>query len=345
MTERDREQKKGRLRRSWSKWWGLIVIGFILLALLLVPTVLVSTGNLRLGFGEIRATVHADEFFKPEKYLWDWMELILIPAVLAAGAALFTWLTDKRRQEAEERRAQTEREIELDRSRDAAFQNYLDSMTELIKDKLRQSGPEDAKRSIARARTLTALRQLDGYRKGLLVSFLHDSGLIGGLRESGDTVKEYPTIVDLTAADLSEAQLCIASLCLANLSKTDLTDSDLSHANLIRANLSTADLTRANLRDAWLGGANLSHAYLVEACLIGADLRGADLRYAMVTHEQLLEADSFEGALLKGDEGWVPRREQPAIRPEPAPAEPVPQDAEEQTDRPDDLDAGEADNA
>ena len=146
---------------------------------LVVPAVLVWTGRLRPGFGEIRETVQAGEYFRPERTLWDWMELILVPVVLAAGAALFTWLNDKRRQESEAQQARLQWETELDRSREDALQKYLDTMTDLLKDGLHESEPDDVKRSIARARTVTVLRQLDGRRKAWLLEFLCASNLIG----------------------------------------------------------------------------------------------------------------------------------------------------------------------
>lgn len=67
------------------------------------------------------------------------MDLLLVPAVLAAGAAGFAWLMDKRQHEAEEQRVQTEREVALDRSRAEALQTYLDRMTDLIGDGLGES--------------------------------------------------------------------------------------------------------------------------------------------------------------------------------------------------------------
>ncbi len=61
MTEQDQEKRKGWLRRFWSDWWGLLVGGFTLLALILVPLVLVWTGLLKTGFGEIRTSIQNTE--------------------------------------------------------------------------------------------------------------------------------------------------------------------------------------------------------------------------------------------------------------------------------------------
>lgn len=269
------------------------------------------------------------------------MDLILVPAVLAAGAAVFTWLTDKRRQEAEERRAKAEldaqekraqcdRDIEQDRSRETVLQSYLDRMTDLI-DGLRESEPDDAKRSIARARTLTVLRQLDGERKGLLLQFLNCSGLIGEAIEGEEKPKEG--IVDLTRADLSEADSTGAWLHGA-----DLSEANLQGANLCGANLCSAELRWANLSWAELTGAYLEGANLCRANLEGAYLEGADLKKAKVTDEQLAQAKSLEGTIL-------PDGTEYAAKPEPAPAEPKPQDAEGQPNQQGNLDAGGGDDA
>ena len=117
------------------------------------------------------------------------MELLIVPAGIALAALWFDRRAKKReretedrrtkeQQEIEERRARGQREIEADRVRENALQTYLDGMTELIEKGLRESGPDDPKRSIARSRTLTVLSQLDGPRRGLVVSFLYESGLI-----------------------------------------------------------------------------------------------------------------------------------------------------------------------
>jgi hypothetical protein len=109
------------------------------------------------------------EYFRG-KTLWDWLELLIIPVVLAGGAILFN---------RSERKA--EREIADDRIRESTLQTYLDRMTELLLEKnLRTSGPEAEAAVVARARTLTVLGGLDAERKGALVRFLYEAHLIDG---------------------------------------------------------------------------------------------------------------------------------------------------------------------
>ena len=92
-----------------------------------------------------------DTIDEREKTLWDWLDLLIVPAVLAGGAYLFN--------RAERR---NESQIAEQRARDATLQAYLDQMTTLLLEKeLRKSKPDTEIREVARIRTLTALRRLD----------------------------------------------------------------------------------------------------------------------------------------------------------------------------------------
>src|SRR6266516_2570592 len=122
--------------------------------------------------------------------LWDWLQLLIIPVVLAVAGFWLNQIqksreeeaTEKRtkaEQEAAEKRAQTEREIASDHQREAALQAYIDKMSELLLEKrLRGSAEDDEVRKIARVRTLRVLPRLDKERKRSVLQFLHESGLI-----------------------------------------------------------------------------------------------------------------------------------------------------------------------
>jgi uncharacterized protein YjbI with pentapeptide repeats len=237
--------------------------------------------------------------------LWDWLELLIIPAVLAGAALFFNRAERKNEQKIAEERTRSDRAIAADYMQEDLLQNYIDHMTELLLDKgLRTSAPGDEIRDIVRTRSLTALRILDPVRKGLLVRFLSEASLIDR--------KDF--IVDLSQADLRWANLSEASLprvCLgsvnfseSNLSGADLNGTDLRKSDLIRANLNGIDLTRADLRAADLSEADLSGANLTKANLNGVNLRetslsGADLSSADLTGANLRDAD-LSGANLLG---------------------------------------------
>jgi uncharacterized protein YjbI with pentapeptide repeats len=267
------------------------------------------------------------------KSVWDWLDLLLVPVVLAVAGLLFNRSERRAEREIAAKRAETDREIAADRAREATLQSYLDKMTELMLEKgLRASEPDAEVRDIARARTLTVLRMLDEVRKGLLLRFLHEAALIG-----------WEPVVDLSEADLNRVNLCAADLSKANLGRAflheanlieailceailtkailrgaDLREADLCEATLDGANLHEADLRKANLSKAilvaailskadlrgtrltktGLSGTILSEADLTGADLTGANLQGADLRGAKVTEEQLAQARSLWGATM-----------------------------------------------
>jgi Pentapeptide repeats (8 copies) len=217
--------------------------------------------------------------------LWDWLKLLVVPVVIAGVGIWFN-------------RQQRERELEIAerRTQDEALQAYLDVMSQLLTDEkrpLRRAQIGDSLSSVARARTLTVLPRLDGGRKGRVVQFLYEAGLIAKGRPILDLLR-----ADLRGADLNGAGLRGADLNGAHLSGADLRGADLKWADLSFADLSGADLRRVDLLNAVLSG----------TVLRGADLRRASLRGAQGrTVEQLRAAKSLEeatmpdGKILRGE--------------------------------------------
>lgn len=263
------------------------------------------------------------------KTFWDWMQLLIVPVILAIGA----WWLRKSERETEqgiaERNREEDRAIANDRRHQTTLEAYLDRMTDLLLENgLRESEESDEVRSIARARTLAVLWSLDKERRGQVVQFLHESRLIA-LDPIIELANANLLSVDLSWANLAEANLSDAYLSAASLAGADLRGADLRHthlegaglsaaslaganlsrANLLRADLSRADLTGANLSRAYLDGAYLDRCDLSSANLNGAYLSGAGLGGAKVTTEQLAQAASLQGATLPdgtklSEENW-----------------------------------------
>jgi len=247
------------------------------------------------------------------KTLWDWMELLLLPLLLAGGLFLLHRLP----RETARWRAAVDLEIAGGNQQESALQAYIDRMSELlVKEKLsRFSG--DEVRNVARLRTLTLLRGLDPKRKSRVFLFLKESGLIEreavidlcGADLRGVTVP-FSNLnrvnlgeADLSGADLRGARLNKAYLSGTRLRETDLSGADLSEADLFGADLNGANLTRANLSGANLTGADLSGCRLDGADLSKADLSGVHLKViassrTKSTKTELQNARSLEGATL-----------------------------------------------
>ena len=186
--------------------------------------------------------------------LWDWLKLLVVPAAIAAGGLWFNRQQQARVQEIESWRAQ-----------DEALQAYLDQMGQLLLDNdrpLRQSKEGDEVSILARARTLSALSQLDGKRKGVLIRFLSEARLIQGTRGMESEVRswtQHRPIIGLTAADLSNADLSDVDLTQALLAEASLRSASLRGADLSDTVLFDTDLTSADLLHAtvtWWGGLN-----------------------------------------------------------------------------------------
>lgn len=287
--------KTARFRLWWQKNKQLLTIATVIILLLLVFALAVyrfgwdwtgftSGESNRVIVNTSKGTTTA-EVVQPTKTLWDLLQLLIVPVVLAIAGF---WLNriqkdrDKKAEEAQKQREEDaakereklERASREDNQRETALQVYIDKMSELLLDKdnplrhknnpLRLSKPEDEKRIVARARTLNVLRQLNSERKGYVIQFLYESHLLS------------KRIIDLSFAELSEANLYRASLYNANLFSAGLFKANLVQANLSLANLSEAYLVKADLR-----GAKLCYADLRNANLKGADLRGADLSKAV----------------------------------------------------------------
>jgi uncharacterized protein YjbI with pentapeptide repeats len=232
-----------------------------------------------------------------EKTAWDWMQLLIVPLVLAVGAFLFNYSLNARQQENEEMRAAAQLEAEEQRAQEEALRVYLQEMVDLMLDEgLLSSEEEDEIRTLARARTVTVLRQVEGTRKRDVIQFLSQSGLISNSARGANI---EPVIV-LYEADLSGTTLDGLDLPGAGLAFANLSDTDLWHADLQGADLQGADLSDADLRGADLSDADLPEVDLEGADLEGAELSGANLEDARgVTIEDLEEkAASLEGATM-----------------------------------------------
>ncbi len=260
-----------------SPWWKNTKIVILMAAILIGVVFIVAayifhwdwTGFSSGESGTItikvsQGTITATEV-QPAKDLWDWLLLLgvlAIPVVVGLGAAWYTAQQGK----------VSSRE-NTDSQREAALQEYINKMSDLLEKNLRKSQPEEETRLVARARTLNLLRQLNPGRKGNVIQFLYESHLLS------------TCIIDLSFIELSEANLYRAQLNNAKLFK-----SGLFRARLFQAKLSLANLSEAYSVEADLRGAKLCYTDLTGANLRKADLRGADLREAKLKDAKLQDA-------------------------------------------------------
>jgi len=184
--------------------------------------------------------------------LWDWLQLLSAPVFVSALPLIFRGRLNQADPKTAEQQsqadagmsaqqAQNDLKVEEDRQQAATLQAYEDYILQLLLDRnLRESQPGSDVREAARARTLAVLRRIGENRKGDVLQFLHEAGL----------VYKGKAIVDLREADLSGANLSDAKL-----NGIELSGVDLSGARPNRTAFKWADLSNAELSGADLTGA------------------------------------------------------------------------------------------
>ncbi len=244
------------------------------------------------GFGEQIVTIKQGQQYQASKTLWDWMQLLVIPVVLALVAIWFNRIDKKNELTIAQNRSNDEQARTLDNQRENALQGYFDRMSELVlRENLDTPQASDKVRTIARARTLTILPMLDANRKTSVLQFLAESRLNNIISLRGADFQEVCLRgVVLYEADLDEANLSRAILALANLRGADLVFANLRETSLVGADLSNANFRVADLRRTKLAFSKLIGANLIGADLREADLTGADLSGAIIDETSLSKA-------------------------------------------------------
>lgn len=307
-------------------WFILLVGGFILFVMLVLvqlytrdfmPRLLPWTGQRNVqdfdpglkGYDKVQIAEEDTDSQKkktityelqPGKRPWDWLQLLLIPFVLAFVAYAFNSY-----------QASTSQQIEEKSKQEQVVDNYLNQMsTILLQYHLHDSKPGDPIRALAQAFTLTALDRLDSEHKNMIILFLYRADLLKyhyykhNETECGDPKvlkKQFPdekpiitlsqghiegvTInnLGLSCIDLHNMEMEGANFSESDLNRADLglsfaMNADFSYTSMIAANLYFLDLENANLQEAHLQFANMEGICLSHARLDGANLQHADLK-------------------------------------------------------------------
>lgn len=249
-----------------------------------------------------------------EKTLWDWLSLLIVPAVLATLGFQFSLMNSNR-----------DRADSVKADRAELFQKYIERIQAFaISGALSSSRlakplhSEDCANSaptptvmIVQNITKSTLMQLQlleiepqslHNEKGMILQFLY----------SMDSIARGHKKIDLSYADFSNSNLRFAQLvgaCLNNFMFNDFTASTDSASDLSYARLDSADLSGSNLAHANLRLASLRDAILTDwTSLFRADLRGADLRGIKYD-----KTTNFDGAVYNTREikldsdkiGWI----------------------------------------
>ena len=291
-------------------WWRNLYVQWAIVILAVWVLILVS--------------IIVDDFSGLQEVgLWEWVGVLIIPVVLAAGAALLT-------------NAQAQREVAAAhlRAQDEALQQYLDQVSNLLVEPGKEGKPTDSNlvSRLLQARTLALLLKLDSDRKRQPLKLIAQLELINkdnpllSLKNAGLDEADLHEVT-LLNVNLREADLRLADLTGAHLGGSDLTSADLRGADLTRAVLTNASLARANLlpydrlnpaqlnaphlrngsdpshidRKSRLNPGKLNDRHLTLTRLDEADLQGADLSGAFLYRADLTRANLSGVRLREAD--------------------------------------------
>jgi len=288
-----REGNRVRLVGTISSW-----------ALILVITIIIILIGYRYPAAGFSDYISPSGEFQRGKTIWDWMQLLIIPLILARVAY---YLTNTQREKSGN-----------------ALQNYLDYMTKLLieHEYLDDEEFERAAR-LMRARTLMVLEQLSGKQKGHLLRFLIETELLHREKTCLNMKRANLTRLELEPGAYSDFNLDGVNLDYANLGwchfrnvqmkgvsmrNADLEDADFTSASLEyillnRSNLYSAKFGKANMYKANLQDANLEGAILRETILSRSNLRGVNLRESFALKISLDSSDLSFANLKDADFG------------------------------------------
>ncbi len=209
------------------------------------------------------------EFAYP-KTLWDWLELIVVPATLALAAL---WLNYSQRQN-ELGIAEQQREEDMLRIYYGDIADYISDLG------LGTSNETPGVRALATARTKTLLTNINGRRKGQIIQFLYEAKMLGFFFFDEDKNEMIsPAIINLEGTDLSGIDLEGAGVEGIYLKETILKEANLAGVRMDYACLRGANLQCADIRR--------------RASFFKADLNRADLRNIKWDDTILIIASNF----------------------------------------------------
>jgi uncharacterized protein YjbI with pentapeptide repeats len=126
--------------------------------------------------------------------------------------------------------------------------------------------------AIAKALTFAVLDELDGKRKGKVISYLADSKLI-----IEDPILKSKSEINLEHANLKEIELRDVVMPFVKINNADMTKAKLTNVDLSNSDLADSNLSKATLKDVKLGDAEVYHVDFTETTLTDVDFSNTNL--------------------------------------------------------------------
>jgi uncharacterized protein YjbI with pentapeptide repeats len=238
-----------------------------------------------------------------KKSFWDWLQLLIVPLMLALGAFYLNSAADFR-----------DYQIAQERKQQEILTDYFSKMQGLIIEtkKIKEtSGSKESNsdekllpefRPTAKALTLSVLEQLDGKRKGKVIIYLAESQLITITADNDNNVtadndnnvtvdnnKPSPQPeINLSGANLKGMVLNDVDQVMVDkkllgvvIDKADITNSTIKNVRLfVDSKLPESDFSQANLTDVSFTNAYMQGAKFIKSQMTNVDLSNTNLASA-----------------------------------------------------------------
>lgn len=204
------------------------------------------------------------------KKLWDWLDLLIVPVSLI----LLGWLYKTYEKTKEEIK-------EIENKQNEILDSYFRIISEFISNSnLLDTNKNKESRVIARTRTIVALENLEGERKGQVLQFLYESNLIDNekinilganfkcLQVSGIVLRKltikgvYFCNSNFENTFLDKSRFISCDFTNTNFNKSSMEDTSFEYSNLSKCKLSNIDLTKVNFEGSNLNDADLSNSII-----------------------------------------------------------------------------------
>jgi uncharacterized protein YjbI with pentapeptide repeats len=224
-----------------------------------------------------------------KKSFWDWLQLLIIPLMLALGAFYLNSAADFR-----------DYQIAQEQKHQEILTDYFSKMQDLIVETKKSKQTPGSKESnseerlllefrpTAQALTLSVLEQLDGKRKGKVITYLAESQLITA---NNDNQSSLPEVENDNPSSLPEIKLNGANLKEIVLKNVDLysiidmknKDRIINGIKINNANMERANLSKVNLFKSDLMGSNLENATLQNVNFAGSTMKSSRFINGQIT--------------------------------------------------------------
>lgn len=207
--------------------------------------------------------------------LWDWLDLLIVPLSLI----FLGWIYQSYEKSKADKKEKENQQNEI-------LDSYFRTISDLInKSNLLDITKNKESKIIARTRTIIAVENLEGERKGQVLQFLYEANLIDDKKINilGANFRE----VQVSGIVLRKTTIKGVHFCDSDFENTFLDGSNFISCNFSNTNFNGSSMENTNLEYSDLSNCKLTNIDLTKVNFEGANLNYADLSNSIITQSQL----------------------------------------------------------